>query len=154
MSEPIRHIGIREFGKDHWSLLGYLETCTVDRQQDVPGGGELNHERIRLNPERHHPLKRRRDSGLGWEPQYGSRLRGYFDEKDPALQILDHDDWDCIEDMEREGLLNVVSYVNGFFILTPLGLEVSGALRKHKSNGGVFARFNPVDHGLCLEGES
>jgi len=153
MNEPFRPVKIAEFGKDHWSPFGYLETCTVDLHQETPGGGELNHEQIRRNPERHAHVNRRRVK-LGWEPQWGSRLCGYFDVKDPALQLPWHDDWDCIEDMEREDLLKIVSYVNGFFILTSLGLNIASALRRHKTNGGMFADFNPVDYSLRLEEKS
>ena len=152
MNEPFRPVKIAEFGKDHWSLFGYLETCTVDLHPSTPGGGEFNHERIRINSGRHAPVNRRR-SGPDWKPSYGSRLCGYFDAEDPALQLPWHDDWDCVEDMEREDLLRIVNYVNGFFILTPLGLNVASALRRHKTNGGMFADFNPVDYGLRLEGE-
>jgi hypothetical protein len=53
-----------------------------------------------------------------------------------------HDDWDCVEDAEREGLLFWVgSGLNPAFVLTEKGLKILAALRAHKARGGNFASF-------------
>lgn len=79
-----------------------------------------------------------------WKPEWGTRLKGYFlgdDKRDPARRLTDHDDWDCMEDMEKAGLIEIMSVVNGIIVLTEKGMAVAGHLRAHKSRGGNFASF-------------
>jgi hypothetical protein len=60
---------------------------------------------------------------------------------DPSRRLADHDDWDCLEDMENAGLLEIVSVANTAIVLTAKGLAVAGHLRKHKATGGAFSDF-------------
>lgn len=63
-----------------------------------------------------------------------------------------HDDLDCLEDLEREGLIRVLSLTNGFFKITPIGWLVAYDLVEHKRKGGGFATFKgpgePIDNHL------
>lgn len=133
-----------KFGKDHWSLLAYLETRCVDGQYGV---GVIDFRRVRCNPERHpvHAVNR-----TAWQSNYGTKLAGFFEfagRDDLAaaaaagVQLPDHDDWDCIADLEAADLLTLTSSANGLVKLTDLGIKVSAALRAHKANGGQFAEF-------------
>lgn len=63
------------FGKDHWSLLAYVETCCVDGQDGI---GTLDRRRLRCN-ENNHPLLKGAYSPTGWQPSYSTRLAGFFD---------------------------------------------------------------------------
>ena len=74
-----------------------------------------------------------------WEPTYGTRLHGTRTGRVP--QIKTHDDWDCLDDLEAAGLVEVLSLVNGFVRMTENGLKTAHALREHKARGGVFATF-------------
>jgi hypothetical protein len=127
-------------------MLGYVETLCVD---SIHGGvGEIDKTRVRVNPKRHplHAVKMYGERRT-WKPEYGTRLSGFWkngDAKatDPKRQIKSHDDWDCLNDLEAAGLVNVISEANGFVALTDKGREVAGRLRAHKSKGGFFATFS------------
>lgn len=101
--ETNRFIGIEHFGKDHWSLLAYVECRCVDND------GIIDHQHLRINPDRHLPINRPRNPN-NWKPGYGTRLRGYFVTTlfgvgitNPVHQVKWHDDWDCLEDLEGAG---------------------------------------------------
>lgn len=135
---------VEKFGKDHWSTFAYVETCCVDGKEGV---GQLERQRMRCNPERH-PLLH--TSPGGWRDAYSTRLAGFFDfadRNDPekaieaGLMLRGHDDWDCLDDLEAAGLIEVQSLANGFVTMTEKGMEVAGELRTHKAAGGHFAGF-------------
>lgn len=141
----MRRVQETEFGKDHWSLLAYVETRCVD---GVQGLAQLERNRMRCNP-KSHPLLAAR---APWKAEYGSRLRGFFAFPDRAdaqkaaaagLLLLDHDDWDCLDDLQAAGLLEIQSLANPCVQLTARGIAVSASLRAHKMAGGVFANFEP-----------
>lgn len=126
---------IYEFGKDHWSTFGYAECRCVD-DEGVPDRCHM-----RCNIHRHPGLAHLRD----WNPEHGTRLKGFISPLDtPRLQLPDHDDWDCVEDLEAVGLLKWEGTgINPVFQLTEFGLLIAAELRKHKANGGNFAGFKP-----------
>jgi hypothetical protein len=129
------------FGKDHWSMLAYAQSCCVNGKE---GFGTLDNRKMRAN-EKTHPLLAVNQNSLplssGWQPSWGTRLHGFFEERDAALQLPDHDDWDCLDDLEAAGYLEIVSMVNGFVHMTELGNKVCGLLLAFKANGGQFAQF-------------
>ena len=131
-----------KWGKDHWSLLGYVDCRCVDN------GGIMNYDHLRINENINPPIctdehrGRPRGRGQRWRPEYGTRLRGFFQDKaNPKLQLQHHDDICCLEDLEHFGLIKLGTYISGFVQLTPLGSEVAGRLRAHKAKGGNFANF-------------
>lgn len=114
---------IEQFGKDHWSTFAYAETCAVDH------GGRLELRRLRMNSN-----KRPVGNGGMWLPSCGSYVKG---KRDP-----EHDDWDCLEDLEAEGLLEMIgTIINPAVKLTKKGYAVASSLRMHKANGGQFGTF-------------
>lgn len=131
-------VPITQFGKDHWTTFAYAETCVVDQQP-------LDKRRIRCNDNTHriHAVNRNPYPGdIGpWEPKDGTRLFGFFDKRDPQLQLPNHDDWDCLNDLEAAGLLEVMSEAIARVVLTEEGHKAAAALRVHKSKGGNFAGF-------------
>jgi hypothetical protein len=136
-----KSIPITEFGKDHFSLLAYVECRCVDNK------GELERKHLRCNTNTHLMLAdvRYRDPELmDWKSEYGTRLKGYFkgNEKDVSCRLNDHDDYDCLDDLEEAGLIEIISLVNGFIRMTPFGTEVAAKLREHKAKGGMFATFS------------
>jgi len=143
----VKIVPVEEFGKDHWSLLGYIETCCVDGRD---GGGEVDHDRMRTNENRNPGLglHRGRRTGSGWKGEYSTRLKsfpwGSKDEKEKARhRVAGHDDWDCLEDLDKAGLARLISYVNGFVQITDAGLAMAAELRAHKARGGWFSNFEP-----------
>jgi hypothetical protein len=145
-------IPMDRFGKDHWSLLGYIESICVDACNT--GIGEIDKRRLHCNPTSHpvHDANMMLYRGpMAWQPAWGTRLKGYFDfaeRSDPAkaeaagVQVGEHDDWDCLDDLEEAKLIEVLSLTNGFVQLTDLGMQVAAKVRQHKARGGQFATFS------------
>lgn len=120
------------FGKDHWSLLGYLECRCVDNRIGKTAFASLDREHLRCDPKRHPGLVNRA-SGMGGP--YKTRLAEW-------IELVDHDDWDCLYDLEEAGLVATGGTgVNPTIKMTPKGQEVAGKLRDHKANGGQFGEF-------------
>lgn len=136
-----------DFGKDHWSLLGYLETLCVDSINQ--GVGSIDKRRVRCNPKRHPLHAVNANFGVGgWKPEYGTRLSGFWtdgDKTDPKRQIKSHDDYDCLNDLEAAGFVEVISEANGYVRMTKLGQTVAGDLRRHKAAGGYFSNYKMAD---------
>lgn len=133
MTKPIK---ISQFGKDHWSLFAYIETRTVDYN----GILDKNHLRIK-NPvianSSAYPIDR------SWQSKYGTRLKGFFEKKNSTLQLPNHDDLDCFDDLENADLIkNTGTGFNPAAQLTKKGILVASKLREHKAEGGMFANFD------------
>lgn len=140
MSEDSR-FPIEEWGKDHFSLVGYVECRCVDHQ------GVPDHSRMRTNAGRHPGLVGSECRGLPpWEPGYGTRLKGFWKPDkttDPSRQIPFHDDWDCWYDLEEAGVIkDVGTGINPVAKLTPFGKALAAALRAHKADGGQYNQFS------------
>jgi len=124
-------MNINDFGKDHWSVFAFCEVRCVDYY-----GGGIPTKYLRIKNEAIHS---------GWKPEWGTKLAGYFlenDEVDLSRRLDDHDDLDCIEDLENAGLLkNRGSGINPHISLTDKGFEISGKLRAHKARGGQYSSF-------------
>lgn len=140
---PQAAIPVEKFGKDHWYTFAYAETCCVDGKDGI---GRLALARMRCNAEKRSMMA----ANMRWAPRYGTRLMGFFDfadRDDPAkaeaagLQLLAHDDWDCLDDLEAAGFIEVLTITNGMVRMTELGFKVSAALRQHKAEGKHFATF-------------
>lgn len=117
-------VPIGEFGKDHWSTFGYLESRCVDC------GGVVAIEKMRCDADRHPGL-----AHMGCDKKYPTILRG-------GRELSDHDDWDCVDDLEAAGLLvQVGTGVNPRVRLTGYGWNIAGCLREHKAGGRAFAEF-------------
>ena len=71
-----------------------------------------------------------------WKPSHSTRLRDNM--------IIDgHDDWDCLDDLDDAGLVEIISLINGFVRMTDYGLAITALLRKHKASGGKYRDFVP-----------
>lgn len=90
------HITIDRWGKDHWSLLAYVESVCVD------GHGEIDLRRMRCDADRHPGYAVRQGFDDNSHKKYSTRLQ------DGELQ--DHDDWDCLDDLEAAGLVEDVGF--------------------------------------------
>lgn len=130
-------VAMKQFGKDHWSTFAYIETRCVDYK------GVLDRAHMRCNENRHPGLCDFRKPT--WNPQHGTRLYGYFEDRNnPDLSIAEHDDWDCVDDLEAAGLIEIGGTgIHPVFTLTELGNKIASQLRIHKSKGNHFATFVP-----------
>jgi hypothetical protein len=142
----------KDFGKDHNSLIAYLETLQVDSAN--PGVATIDKRRMRTNPRRHPLLAVNINDNhacSGWEPSFGTRLAGYWglkDKENPKRRIGGHDDWDCLGDLEAAGLIEILSIANGYIRFTDKGLRIAADIRAWKAKGGNFADFRHQDQSL------
>ena len=138
------------FGKDHWSLLAYVEHCCVNSRDGI---GAIDYRRVRCNPARHPTQCGVYSQDIPWKVSFSTRLAGFgaFPEHADTqaaiaagLQVQDHDDWDCLEDLEAAGYIEVVSMANGRISMTSRGNAIAAQLRSHKTSGGLFGTFKPA----------
>jgi len=132
-------IKIEQFGKDHWSLLAYVEYRAVNHN----GLLDKSHLRIK-NPvvanSTPYPIPAQE-----WKEEWGTRLFGYWNKDgttNQSLKLGDHDDLDCLDDLEEAGLIkNFGTGLNPASKLTKFGAMVMSELNLHKQNGGNFSEF-------------
>jgi len=141
-------VPIEKWGKDHFSLLGYVGCRVVDNQ------GTIDMDHMRVNQDRHLAAHTGRNTygqasdACKWEPEHGTRLAGFFEAKGKAkeaFRLPDHDDIDCLDDLDAARL--IVDHGSAMFpriTLTELGRRIEFQLREHKSKGGHFAGFPQV----------
>lgn len=129
---------MKDWGKDHWSLLLYVETRCVDYH----GILDFDHLRDKLMRGERRPM------GGKWEGKHGTRLAGYFGENgknDESRLLKKHDDLDCLEDLEAAMLIkNVGTGMNPQIVMTDEGYRIITQLRKWKADGNHCATFQPV----------
>jgi predicted transcriptional regulator len=59
-----------------------------------------------------------------------------------GVELLDHDDWDCAEDMEKLGLIiNKGTGISPIYEMTDKGNHLVSRLRAHKARGGSYSNF-------------
>lgn len=141
----MKNVSIKDFGKDHWSLLAYVEYRAINHK------GVLAIEHLRC---KNLAIATTRLGQNFWKPEYGTRLKGYFlnplEIKGKKVKVVNseylltnHDDFDCLDDLEKAGLLkNVGTMINPYAELTVKGQRVVALLNVHKQGGGQFSNFN------------
>ena len=119
------------WSKDHWSTLAYLECRTVDHK------GIIAKHHMRTDADRHPGLAWRIfEDDDGNEKKYPTRLKC-------GVDLHDHDDWNCTDDMVMAGLIvKEGTGLHPIVRLTDLGEQVCAALRAHKGRGGNFGDFS------------
>ena len=130
-------IKMENWGKDHWSTFAYVETLCVE---GIGGVGIPDKNKMRCDSSKHPGLIGSTNNMLGLyddKTTYPTRLK--------TGEINNHDDWDCIDDMEEYGLIKTMGTgMNPAYLLTKIGSIVSHEIRVHKANGGNFSNFTPT----------
>ena len=122
----MKKVSVKQFGKDHWSLLLYIET----RIYNYKGVLGVQHMRNKNSP--------------GWQPEYGTRLFGYWNKDNSLLQLSNHDDYDCLDDLEMAGLIeNIGTGLCPVCTITKKGAKMLSQLLLYKQNGGHCSNFTP-----------
>jgi len=136
----VTNIPIEKWGRDHWSLVAYLDCRCADNNGTI-NGAHLRHHPKR--PARIGSDMAGRATSRNWKPEYDTRIAGFYDpSKTEPRQLADHDDIDCLEDIEKAGIIE--NHGSGLFPLikfTEMGHVVANHLREHKRDGGNFATF-------------
>ncbi len=102
-------VPIARWGRDHWTTLAYVETRWVDHR------GMLSHDQMRCDRQRHQMFyaAKRRPIMLGTDAdgaKYPTRLKTETPGEDGRWGVVElpgHDDYDCLDDAIREGLIEV-----------------------------------------------
>ncbi len=122
---PRDPVPVEHWGKDHWGTLIYIETRCVDYD------GKPNNDHMRTDPDRHPAMGQRQNV----DRKYPTILKD-------GVELQDHDDWDCVDDMKKLGLLKKKgSAIHPRYELTDLGRSVVSRLRIHKQKGGSNSNF-------------
>lgn len=123
-------VPVEQWGKDHWSTFAYLECRAVDHD------GVINREHMRCDPDRH-PALANSANRLGGSHKYPTMLKG-------GMELSNHDDWDCFEDLIAVGLVTWEGTgTHPEVKFTDKGRVIAGRLRAFKAERGNFADFNP-----------
>ena len=129
-------IEMERWGRDHWSLLAYIESRCVN---GIGGIGTPEHVRIQTNLNRHpgmanySPVTGGKIDGSEW----GIRLAN-----GETLPGPDYDEWDCIDDLEIQGLiLNIGTGINPSYSMMPFGKVVASKYRAFRASGGHVNDF-------------
>lgn len=128
------------FGRDHITTFMFVETQVVNK-----GHFKLKPEpRMRTHRHNHRLVANKLGGGFG--DKYGTRLSN-------GKEIMQHDDWDCIQDLAHFGFLCVeetdetdfqsikraiVLREYGKVTLTELGWDTANALRKYRLTMAVL----------------
>lgn len=129
----------KNWGKDHWSLLAYIETQIVNaKNTDEFASAKLDLTRMRVNSEKRGFTNgvNRMGSVMKWEDSWGTKF------KDGEILDPTHDDIDILDELENEGFVkNHFTDMNPIVSLTEKGYETCARIRKHKAHGGSFSKF-------------
>lgn len=135
------YVPMEKWGKDHWSTLAYLETVVVDHR------GRIDNRKMRTDPRLHREFYSQPPGMSISESGYPTRLKD-------GEKLEDHDDWSCLEDMVKKGLVRAWfcekksdSFFDKSFArveLTEFGWRVAHSLRRHRASGKKYAEFAKV----------
>jgi hypothetical protein len=124
-------VPITLFGTDHWSTLAYVETRAVDHKE------LLDHDHMRCHAGRHPVMlhaKRRVSAGSADGSRYPTRIKASTtpdaNGRYGVTEVPDHDDYDCLDDLIAEGLLEPRMPVvgpGGWYVDATYGYTVSAA---------------------------
>lgn len=122
---------IEKWGKDHWSLLAYINTLTK---------GRMDNNRVRTNPKAH-PLMVGGMVARIIDKDFKSKPYAYPTRLKDGETIPEHDDWDCLDDLDAHGFVNIISLANCVALVTPKGAKAAQALQAHGLLGGKYSTF-------------
>mgnify|MGYP001587956214 CR=1 FL=1 len=111
---------ISSFGAQHWAMLLTVESAVV------------NHEPFPANVLRAHPRRRLPFHAPPWDRRVSGTV--LLD----GTRLPDHDDWDCLDDLEAAGLLGPAKPVHP---LTDEGWRVVGMARRYVAQHRVVDGF-------------
>lgn len=122
-------VSLESWGRDHWSTLLYLDHVVVDR------GGRPDRAKMRCDPDLHPGLV---------SPHHTRFTKKYPTKLKDGEHLKDHDDWDCVEDLEAAGLLEWQGTgINPVIHITTVGHKVIAEAREHRVEHKGCDNFTP-----------
>lgn len=122
-------VAVEKFGRDHWSLLLYIETRCVDHN------GVPRREHMRCSPKRN--PGQAHDGTERHKKLSPTRLKG-------GELLYNRDDWDCADDLEAAGYVQQIGTgANPRFAMTEVGWAVAGRLRRWRAESKPIDDFTP-----------
>jgi len=137
------YVPIQLWGKDHWSTFAFIEDA--DRELD----GRVKPQHMRCHSRVHRGFSTNRGPT---GDDYPTRLK-------ENVELDQHDDWSCLEDMSAEGLVAVffqhrlggrsgsewsnTSEMKCRAFLTEKGSALADQLLSYKRSGGNYHGFEP-----------
>lgn len=135
------YIPMTLWGRDHWSMLLYFRHGEVNN-----AGFTVRFDpRMRQNRRNFRIMPERTLNGVVMDPGYGSRLVD-------GTYVPNHDDWCCVQDFARSGLLTCNDEgVEPMEVLhlSPKGEQIVADLESHKANGGSYSTFRLSEAALA-----
>lgn len=130
-------VPIEQWGKDHWSTFAYIACVVTGRK------GEPDKDRMRTDKDLHPGLVGRHVAFLDSSKKYPTILKG-------GVELANHDDWSCAEDLESSGLIEWKGTgIQPVFELTEFGWIVFKELTDFKNHGGTFSTYSyPLKSGV------
>jgi hypothetical protein len=103
----VTHVPLARWGKDHWTVLAYVEARAVDHR------GMLSHDQMRCDRGRHQMFFTAKRlpatmSAAADGARYPTRLKTPRPDAGGrwgSVELPGHDDYDCLADTVREGLV-------------------------------------------------
>jgi hypothetical protein len=143
--ERVRHIPMEQWGNDHWSSLGYIETVMVDVgcfQIGSDPNMRFNQRNLDMLEESCPSPKRIGPQGRATEAMHPEDATLLKD----GVQIDQHDDWNCIQDMALSGLFTISLeelQPGAKLRFSEKGQLLAAMLRQHKAAGDSLETFDP-----------
>lgn len=132
-SNKISFVKETDFGEDHWSLLMYIHSVCMETES------------LQVN------IVISRDKKLGdWQDNLGTKLHNVINydlsvEKQKAINegaiLKNHDDIDCLYDLEKNGMIEIIDIKNFTIKIKNKGLETANLINNFKIKGGKLEHF-------------
>lgn len=138
------YVSIEKWGRDHWSMLAYFRTVEVDK-----AGFKVQFDpRMRQNRRNWRTMLEKLPKGkfvVGHAMDVGTGTRLNDD-----TFVSGHDDWCCVQDFAKAGLLTCnpdgVDHHKKLH-LSELGASLAASVEQYKADGGSFSTFKVHDVG-------
>ena len=139
-------IPITMWGKDHWSTLAYIDSVIAEHSF-YPITID-SHMRTKRETYDYFLMNKAKKFGFITQPYYNFLSSDAYGTKlNDGTTVMAHDDYSCIVDFAKEGLLNIDEnsiITNKKIKFSDKGLTVMNCLHKHKVNGGTYSNFTMI----------
>lgn len=143
-------IPMDNWSDDHWRLLVLMaDVHLATAEGGIP---VMDYDRMRINPSSHivHCATCDADqANRAWNAYGGTMTRRPSSDVDTERRpgevdwrISYHDDFDCVEELEAEGMLDILSTAKGEYKMTVRGLDMADRLRSHVATGRPIRDFD------------